>query len=343
MKRCSRCILPETFPGITFDQNGVCNKCYEHDRTYGNRNFEQLKLELESIFEWAKKQKKPYDCVVPFSGGKDSTYVLYICRKVYGLKVVAVNFNNGLQTKEAIENIKNIGKRLDVTLLTFGPPWELMRKLYALFLKKTGQFCFPCDMGIWATVHYFAEKLDVPLIVSGFSQQIEARGRLIYSYSNKLFKKVTDGVITPQEQKYFLEEELLDKLIRRVKHLTLTRYRRQISLPDYMKWDDKEIKETIARELGWISQDNKRTDHVDCLFAPMKNYLMIQKWGFGEKTTKYSAMIRDGQINREEALKRIEKEEPKEPPPEYETFKEMLGVTDKDIESAKYKSHLDYL
>ncbi|HID93744.1 MAG TPA: N-acetyl sugar amidotransferase [bacterium (Candidatus Stahlbacteria)] len=342
MKRCNRCILPETFPDIKFDEDGVCNKCHEHSTKYLNRDYEKLQAELGKIFDWAKNQKKRYDCIVPFSGGKDSSYTLYLCREKYGLKVLAVNFNNGFRTVAALKNIEKIIKKTDVSYICYGPNWNLLQKLYSTFLRKTGKFCFPCDMGIWATVHRIAEKEDVPLIVSGFSTQIESLGPKIYSYNNTFFKNVIQGLITTDEAAYFLEETKLQKVKRRLKHLRLTRYRRQISLPDYMVWDDEEIKHTITRELGWEGTEDGSTDHIDCLFAPIKNYLVVKKWGFGEKTTKYSAMIRAGQITREDALERIASEESGEEPAQMKVFLEVLNLTREDIEQARYKDHLDF-
>jgi len=341
MKICSRCILPETYPDIKFDQNGICHKCHEYDLKYANRDYNQLQKELINIFNWAKAQNKRYDCIVPFSGGKDSSYTIYLCRKKYGLKVLAVNFNNGLRTIEALKNIENIIQKLDVGYVCYGPNYELLRKLYRQFFLKTGQFCFPCDMGIWATVHRVAEQYDVPLIVSGFSAQIESRGKKIYSYNNNLFLNVAKEVIAKQEMKDFLEETNLSKLLRRLKHLTLRRYRRQISLPDYIVWDDQEIKRVISEELGWQKRQDGSSDHIDCLFAPIKNYLVVAKWGFGEKTTKYSAMVRAGQMKRQEAMEKAYKDEHLiNLDGHLTTFKEVLELTDKDIEEAKHKSHL---
>ncbi|MFH0925718.1 MAG: N-acetyl sugar amidotransferase [bacterium] len=343
MRRCTRCILPETYPDIIFNEEGVCNKCLEYEKKWANRDFEELRERLKNIFSWAKKQGKRYDCLVPFSGGKDSTYTLYICRKVYGLKALAVNFNNGLRTIESVMNIENSVKKLDVASMCLGLNWGLMRRLYKEFFMKTGQFCFPCDMGIWATTQRIAEQMDIPLIVSGFSIQIESRGGKIYSYNQNLFRNIVKNNITTAEQKSFLPIEKSQRIICRLKKLKLTRYRRQISLPDYMEWNDNNIKDTIKREVQW-DQGKKTGDHVDCLFAPMKNYLVIQKWGFGEKTTKYSAMVRAGQIKREEALERVLLEEDtKEKPEVIHSFMETLKVSMKDIETAKMKSHLQFL
>lgn len=343
MKRCAKCILPETYPDIVYDGDGVCHKCREQERTYLRRNLPQLEKELHAIAGWAKAQKKKYDCIVPFSGGKDSAYTIYTCRKKLGLSVLAVNFNNGLRTPEALLNMENITQKTGAALASFGPSWDVMRTLYREFFLKTGQFCFPCDMGIWATVHLIAEKFDVPLIVSGFSAQIESRGPKIYSYNNHLFRTIAQNVAAPDTVKDFLADTALQKVARRLKHFRLTRYRRQISLPDYMVWDDAVIKDTIFRELGWSKRSDGSSDHIDCLFAPMKNFLVTKKWGFGEKTTKACAMVRAGQISREDALKIAAQEEQNAEPPALKEFMEKLGVTREDIENAKTKSHLDYL
>jgi len=298
VQRCSKCILPKNFPDLTFDENGVCSKCHEQEKIYIKRDHKALGNELEKIINWAKSQNKRYDCIVPFSGGKDSSYTAYLCKEKYGLKVLAVNFNNGLRTISALKNIEKIIKKLEVGYVCYGPNWKIMKKLYREFLAKTGQFCFPCDMGIWATMHRVAEEYDVPLIVSGFSAQIEGRGKKIYSYNNKMFKAIAKKLVTKHEIKDFLEGTLKNKILRRLKHKRLTRYRRQISLPDYIAWDDKDIKNTITDILQWEKREDGSSDHIDCLFAPIKNYLGVQKWCFGEKTTKYASMVRSGEMAR---------------------------------------------
>ncbi|MBN1869502.1 MAG: N-acetyl sugar amidotransferase [Candidatus Omnitrophica bacterium] len=342
-KRCVKCILPEQYPDIQFDSQGVCHKCHEQEAKYINRDYEKLGRELDGIFRWAKAQKKRYDCIVPFSGGKDSSYTLYLCRKKYGLKVLAVNFNNGLRTPEALMNMENIVKKTDCAYACYGPNWEVLKKLYREFVLKAGHFCFVCDMGIWATIHRLAEQYDVPLIVSEFSSQIESRGPKIYSYNNKFFRTIASEVVDTSELKDFLEETAVQKILRRFRHGRFTRYRRQISLPDYVVWDDKEIKDTIYKELGWQKRADGSSDHIDCLFAPMKNYLVVQKWGFGEKTTKYSAMVRAGQMGREEALRRAEAEESQDVSGHIKVFLKELGLSEQELLQAKTRSHLDYL
>lgn len=96
IKRCNRCILPASLSNITFDENGVCNHClkYEHDFKNWDLIKDRREKEFIEILEKAKKLKRPYDCLVPLSGGKDSTYALYLATKVYGLKTLAVTLDN---------------------------------------------------------------------------------------------------------------------------------------------------------------------------------------------------------------------------------------------------------
>ena len=109
IKRCTRCILPASLTGITFDESGVCNHCRKYEADFKDWELikERRKNEFEEILAKTKKLKRPYDVLVPLSGGKDSTYALYLCTKVYGLKTLSVTLDNGFLTQPAKDNIRN--------------------------------------------------------------------------------------------------------------------------------------------------------------------------------------------------------------------------------------------
>jgi len=120
-KRCVKCISDSTCPGIKFDQFGVCNFCYLHDKwTKIYPNDEKGQIAVNKIIEKIKRKKNKgskYDCVIGVSGGRDSTYLLYLAVKKYGLNPLAVHFNDGFDNPVAGENMLKAIKKLNVDLL----------------------------------------------------------------------------------------------------------------------------------------------------------------------------------------------------------------------------------
>ena len=119
--RCSRCILPDTYPDIAFDDHGVCNYCRDYDEQWSGFDFNKGEQHLKQIFKAAVRKKKNYDCLVPVSGGMDSSYTLYLITRVYKLTPLAVNFDNGFQTDLARNNLKRITTSLGVDLKVVAP------------------------------------------------------------------------------------------------------------------------------------------------------------------------------------------------------------------------------
>jgi hypothetical protein len=109
MKRCTKCILPETFPGIEFDENGVCNYClnYEPVKVFGEKEFERV------LSKYINKGEK-YDCIVPISGGRDSSFVLHQMVKRYKMRVLTLTVDSGAILPEGCRNIKRVTEVLNV-------------------------------------------------------------------------------------------------------------------------------------------------------------------------------------------------------------------------------------
>ena len=124
MKRCTQCIMTDTVPGITFDDQGLCSYCRDFKKeTYIGKE------KLDAIVADAKGKGQPYDCVVPLSGGRDSAYVLYLARKVYDLKVLAVNYNNEFQNPQALKNMQNACQRLAADFVSVRSRNSIAREL----------------------------------------------------------------------------------------------------------------------------------------------------------------------------------------------------------------------
>jgi len=351
MKRCNKCVLPASCPGISFDSNGICNVCHDFEEKWGS--FKQQKSlrkqELDRIIASFKNIGKKYDCLVPLSGGLDSTYALYICKKVYNLRTLAFNFNNGFRTVIAEQNIENAVKKLKIDLISEGPIWEKARRLYALFFKKTGEFCTPCNLGIWSMSYKIAQENGIPLIVSGASDRISERlpkGHRIYSWSPSYFKKVIQGEMPLKDVKeyFYLPEDFHSVKLRPVSE-SLPPSKKISTLPlfDYIEYDINLMLETLKHELNW-KQKGKRFHHIDCLMESVNDYFKQRKWGFSTATWN-SMLVRNEQISRDKALELTTKEEEanSQEPLELELWLQMLDLSKQDLEGFEKRRQAPYL
>ena len=119
IKICSRCILPETFPGIKFDDNGVCNHCRREEKALAKaaeKKTDYIKR-LDELIENKRDKAPVYDVIVAFSGGKDSSYTLKLLKDRYDLRILAYTFDNHFVSPFAFENIKKVADRLKVDLI----------------------------------------------------------------------------------------------------------------------------------------------------------------------------------------------------------------------------------
>jgi len=338
MKRCVQCVLPATYPQVTFDERGVCSFC---------TNFKKLdptpakKEELEQLVEKARQNKGRYQAIVPISGGKDSAYALYTMRRVYGLRTLAINFDNGFRSLAAEANIRALTTRLEVDYISIKPRWDLMRGLYAAFVKTTGEFCTVCNaMGYLTIVTLIMEEQRQSsskiLAVGGWSKHLEAMPGM-YSFDFKYFHDVIAeaGLSAQLRNSPMVSELCLDFLIaapdpRRTVKNELVPFN-YIMLPDYVAWNLNEISKTLKTEVGWtVPPEAEKETHFDCDMYPVAKYFERRKYGFSQSTVTYSALVRAGQMSRQEALERIEQEK-KGVPAEFAGFLGLLGLAQTDV------------
>ncbi|MGA3192899.1 MAG: N-acetyl sugar amidotransferase [Candidatus Bathyarchaeia archaeon] len=351
MKICAKCVLPATCPGISFDSNGTCNVCHDFDEEWGGFKHStiQRKKELNKIINSFKNKGKKYDCLVPISGGLDSTYVLYVCSRFYNLRTLAFNFNNGFQSEIARRNLTNATRKLSVDFVSTGPDWEKASKLYALFFRKTGEFCTPCNLGIWSFSYKIAQDFGIPLVVSGSSNRISERlprGNRIYSWSPYYFKEVIRGEmsIRDAEEYLHLQGDFHNGTLRKIsQHFLPTRKINILPIFDYIGWDINLMLKTLKDELNW-KQEADRFHHIDCTMESVNDYLRQRKWGFSAAAW-YSMLVRNEQISRDKALELTLKEEEQNlrEPHELELWLEMLNLSREDLKGFEKRSQSHYI
>jgi len=182
---CSRCILGTTVPDIRFDEKGVCNYCKIHDKFEEkyplNENGKEKLRELINKIKLKGKNKK-YDCVVGISGGTDSTYCLYLIKKM-GLRPLAVHLDNGWDSQIAVDNMKKAVEKLGVDLKTIKVDWEEFRDLQISFLKASVPDAeIPTDIAIYSILYRVAAELGVHFVLNGHSFRTEGTAPISWTY-----------------------------------------------------------------------------------------------------------------------------------------------------------------
>ena len=330
MRRCTQCILPETFPGIEFDENGVCNYClnYEPVKVFGEKEFERV------LSKYRNKGKK-YDCIVPISGGRDSTFVLHQMVKKYKMRVLTLTVDSGAILPEGYRNIKRVTDVLNVELVWLKDEKQIETARQNTKIKFHGWLKKP-SINTIVPVHNsgdktmnlrmcnYAKENRIPLVMGGniignstFEQDHWKTGFLgvfpdehgVYSTPDKIrlsflfwleYLKNPSNFHIPILKEYlegasvyFFESVLKPKGVD------------SLGFFDYIYWNEKEVVSTVTKELDWKgASDATTTWRIDDAAYPLMNYIYYKLVGFTEHDEMYSKMIREGQIAREEALER---------------------------------------
>ena len=147
LKRCSRCLLPETADTITYDENGVCTVC-RNQEIKQQIDWDSKKQLLDELVE-QYRGTGPYDCIIPFSGGKDSTFTLWYLMTQYKLKPLVVSWDHGFYRPQVLKNRERTLQALGADFLSFTPNKVVVKKLMMESLRRKGDFCWHCHSGIF--------------------------------------------------------------------------------------------------------------------------------------------------------------------------------------------------
>jgi hypothetical protein len=318
---CSRCVLPDNYPGISFDKDGVCSLCrqYQKVKYLGE---EALVRDLKAV----PRGTGPYDCVVPLSGGKDSTYVLYYLTRILGLKTIALNYDNGFTHPAAKENLRRVTEALGVELVTMhgsGQRKTMVGNLRAYLARPTPamvpMMCTGCRVGIIGSACKLARQRGVNVIVLGWSsiEDTPFKPAFLADDGGSVVRGLAKNVVL--NPRYLLYGGPLTQFMDYLHSYARVREWgkilqalhpgiRQIPFFDYIEYRPKLIQQTVTEELGWSSPDAENSWQFDCQIKSLQNTLYRAAVGFTASHDYLSAKIREGYITREEALASLERQ-----------------------------------
>ena len=311
--------MPETTEGQSFDELGICRACSNSEEKM-HINWIKREQDLKDILDEAKKKAgNNYDCVLPISGGKDSTFQMHILCKIYKMKPLAVTFNHNWYSEIGWYNLMNSLEVFNVDHIMFTPNRGLVNRLAKKSLYELGDPCWHCHFGCGSFPLQVAVKFNIPLIIYGESS-MESYSKGAYSkpvlYDREYFLKTSSKKI-PDEM---VDNRISTKDVYPLNLPSAEEYEKSgikgIHLGNYIFWDEERQTEFVKKEYGWkeagIGQTYKGYKSDECIMPGVHDYTCYLKRGFSRATFHASNDVRQGLLNREEGFDLIRKFEPVE-------------------------------
>jgi N-acetyl sugar amidotransferase len=331
---CRRCVVDTSVPGHDFDERGICGYCRLHDqleRRYplDSRGARQLQTLVSKIKRDGKG--RTHDCVLGISGGRDSTYTLYLAKKVLGLRPIAVHFNDGFGNPTAGENMRKATQKLGVELRTITSDWRESKDLRIAYLKaSTPDIGTATDIGIATALYGVACKERVRYIIFGQSFRTEGISPLEWNYlDGRYLKSVHKLYGTFPLRKWQPTDGGFNLTLWPMVYYTLIKRIKTIPVLYYTPYIRADAEAIIKRELDWVYPG---AHYYDDLYQSLMTHVMRVKFNIDRRRFNYSALVRCGQMGRERALELINAVYVIEDPKVIDLCIKRLGLTRQEFD-----------
>jgi len=296
--------MDTSVPGIIFNVSNVCNFCeaqeiLEKAFPNGEKGKQAIERHLNKIKR--KSKNSVYDCVVGVSGGRDSMFTLYLCVKVWGLKPLAVHFNDGFGNPVAGENMVKGCKILGVNMITVTSDWRESKDLKLAFLfASTPDLEQGTDIGIATALYGVAAKENIKTIIIGQSFRTEGIAPLSWNYlDGKYLHSVHKRFGNHPLRRWEPNNPGFNLNLSQIVYYSLIRGIKTVPLLYYYDYVRKDADVILENELEW---KNPGAHYFDDLYQALMTYVHRVKFNINRRIYNYSALVRSGQMTREEAL-----------------------------------------
>jgi N-acetyl sugar amidotransferase len=336
-KICTNCVMDTSDSRISFDENGVCDHCNDFiNNVKPNWNIGvESKKELSSIIEKIKKEGvgKDFDCILGLSGGVDSSYMLHLAVKEFGLRPLVFHVDGGWNSELAVHNIQMMVDKLGLDLYTEVINWEEMKDFQLAFFKSgVPHIDIPQDHAFVATLYNFAYKYNIKYILNGGNISTECvRNPMEFIYYGTDMAQINDIL-----QRFGTINMATYHFSSVLKHKIFLRYIKGVKVVkalNYMPYIKSEALKLLENEYGWKPYPQK---HFESRFTKFyEGYWLPERFGFDTRRVQFSSLILTGQMKRGEALEMLKK-------PSYnsESIEEdfnyiatKLGITKSELEN----------
>jgi N-acetyl sugar amidotransferase len=322
--------------GITFDEVGICVPCRSSEEKM-HINWEQRKQAITGIIDSYRSQTY-YDCMLPMSGGKDSTYQAHLLTRIFKVTPLAVTHGQNWLSLAGRYNLENCLQKFDLDHIVFNMNRRVINRMARKSLGAIGDACWHCHIGAGTFPVQIALAWKVGLMCWGESiaesdgrgsYQSQAEASLFYNLEVSAKVKaedLADEVTTTKDLSpwmYPSQEDLRDSKIR------------YIHLGDYFFWDEERQVEFIKRNYEWmespVENAYKGFKSVECVMSGVHDYSNFIKRGIGRATIQASTDVKRGLLTREEGFA-LAKEFDTQRPHALDYYLELTGFSEEEFE-----------
>lgn len=305
---CTRTVLDASYPGLTFDGDGVCSQYWDfqnvvkpnwHPDESGRRVLERRVEEIRK-----NGRGRDFDCLLGLSGGVDSSYMLHVMVKEFGLRPLVFHVDGGWNSELSVHNIHVLVDKLGVDLYTEVINWEEMRDFQLAWFKAgVPHLDIPQDHAFIAVLYKFAEQYGIKTILNGGNIATECVSMpLQYYYWGTDMRQIRDVIrrfgTVPMRTYPFSSV---------YRHKLYLRYLKGVKVfkpLNYMPYTKQQAVDVLQREYGWKPYPQK---HFESRFTRFyEGYWLPTRFGFDVRRCQLSSLILTGQMAREEALRALE-------------------------------------
>lgn len=343
MKYCKKCLQPDTRPGIYFSEDGVCGACL-YEESKASIDWGQRINELHEIAEWAKSKKRPYDCVIGVSGGKDSTFQAVYAKEKLGLNVLLVNCEPNCITEVGKYNIENL-INLGFDCIKIRPNPKVERILARKSFYEYGNIVKPSEYPLWVSAYRIALNMDIPLIIQGENASLTlGTSKTGQDGGGDAFNVTKLNTLQGCNAADWVSDEVSERDLFFYQFPSMEEFKnkdiRAIWLQYYVKeWSQVYNADfSIARGLrGRWTEDLKdlgryrRNSALDSDMQIPNQMIKYLKMGFGFATDEACYDIREGRLSREEAKWLVEEYDGKCGEQYIEQFCDYISITKEEF------------
>lgn len=312
MTICSQCVLDEKYPGIKFNEEGVCNYCTgEKKRAVSDDKRSEFELKFKDLIA-THRDKGPYDAIVAYSGGKDSTYTMHLLKEKYDLNILAFTVDNWFFSDRAHTNIKNVIKAMGVDHINFRPKFNdyldiikasANNDMYSLkAMQRSSAICTSCISLVRYLSFQMAIEKSIPFVIFGMSPGQAPIATSVVKTNSKMIRQSQKSILESLKKytgdiasRYFLSEEHFKQE---------EKFPYSINPLAFYDYNEENIYE-IIKQYNWEKPKDTDANSSNCLLNAYANKKHYERYKINPYAYEVAGLVRNGAISRAEGLKRL--------------------------------------